>query len=70
MSEVCLECRTIQIILQSMGKEIFTHSFIHLLILSVSQSVSQLVNKSVQEACVAGIDFWIIFIVTGSKNHI
>ena len=40
VSEVCLECRTIQIILQSMGKEIFIHSFIHLLILSVSQSVS------------------------------
>ena len=41
VSEVCLECRTIRIILQSMGKEIFIHSFINLVCQSVSQSVSQ-----------------------------
>ena len=51
-------------------EETFIHSVIHLLIWSGSQSVSQLVNKSVQEACVAGIDFWIIFILAGNKNHI
>ena len=46
------------------------HSVIHLLILSGSQSVSQLVNKSVREACAVGIVFWIRSEIGYRKPHI
>ena len=50
-------------------EETFIHSVVNLLILSGSQSVSQLVNMSVQEACAVCIVFRIRSEIGYRKSH-